>query len=365
MEADTEKQFLHALILAAEADYSVMQKVASGFESYEVVWHAGAAELGMAGLDAERVLEITQRRGNTQPDMAWEALTKQGIRLITPEDADFPKELLSIASPPQWLYIKGRLDPALPRLAIVGTRKATAYGREATEKLVRELAQATELTIVSGLAQGIDAEAHRAALSAGFPTIGVLAGGMDRNSFYPFQNWNLTEEMVTKGGAIISEYPPGTPSLPHHFIIRNRLIAGLSLGTVVVEAPEHSGALTTAGFALEQGREVFALPGSIFSLNSYGTHRLIQDGAKLVMNGDDIINELNLPRRSLKIGGVPIGLTDETEKLIVALLHEARSIDELKSETKLETPAILASLSSLELKGFVRPMGQNRFQRIA
>ncbi len=361
---DVERKFLHALVLASEADYSVMQKLAAYFGSYETVWRADTGEFSRAGLSDEQTRELSERRSTIRPDETFALLKNQGIRLITPEDAEFPKELSTIASPPQWLYIKGRVDHGLPRLAVVGTRKATAYGREAAQKLVRELAQTTETVIVSGLAQGIDAEAHRAALAAGFPTIGILGGGMDRNSFFPFQNWNLAEVMLQKGGAVISEYPPGTPALPHHFIQRNRIIAGLSLGTVVIEAPEKSGALITAGFSLEQGREVFAVPGSIFSVNSPGTHRLIQEGAKLVTSAEDIIAELNLERRAPGAAELPADLTDEAERAILALLAEARSVDELKNETKLETPVILTCLSSLELKGFVHPMGQNKFQRI-
>lgn len=359
-----EKKFLHSLVTATQADRTAIERLLSRFGSYQQAWHAESAAMGLTGLNQEQIIEIIDRRQTIDPQEAFNALDGEGIRIVAPDDTEFPEELKTIAQPPRWLYIKGSLDDSRPHLAVVGTRKASTYGREATQKIIRELAALADMAIVSGLAQGIDAEAHRAAMDNNLVTIGVLGGGMDRNSFFPYQSWNLAEEMAKKNGAVISEYPPGTPSLKHHFIERNRLISGMSLGTLVIEAPEKSGALITANFALEQGREVFALPGSIFSLNSAGAHRLIQEGAKLVASAEDIVDELKLARRTPLAEKIPDALTDEIEKRILILLFESKSVDDLRSATGLETPAILSSLSSLELKGFVRPMGHNLFQRI-
>lgn len=348
-----EKKFLHALLLAG-VEYDALARVRAAFNSYEAAWRAGAHGLANAGLAAERVEAIIAARERTLPDEEMRKLIAEGISLVAAEDAEFPAELRTIASPPFALYIKGRVDPAKPRLAVVGTRKATSYGREATRKIIGDLAAETDLVIVSGLAQGIDAEAHRAALES----------GMDRRSFFPPENWNLAGQILERGGAVVSEYPPGTPALKHHFPARNRIIAGLAAGTLVVEAPEKSGALITAHFALEQGRDVFAIPGQLFSPNAAGAHRLIQDGAKLVTCAGDIIEELGLARRHREDMAEAL-LTTEAEKTILRILGEPASVDEIKMKTNFPTPEIVSCLSVLELKGFVRPMGQNRFQKIS
>lgn len=362
MPAAHETKFLHA-ILASGAEYDSLEKLAAAFGSFETAWRANEAALRGAGLNDERVRSIAAARERLNPDAEMRTLVAEGIAVVARSDPDYPKELLTIAQPPFGLYIKGRLARGIPHLAVVGTRKATAYGREATQKIIRELAYEINMVIVSGLAQGIDAEAHRSAITNGLPTIGVLGGGMDRASFFPPEHWSLAEEIAAKGGAVVSEYPPGAPALKHHFPARNRIIAGLSAGTLVVEAPEKSGALITARFAVEGGRDVFAVPSPLFSPNAIGTHRLIQDGAKLVTRAGDIIDELNLPRRA-RTDAIDSAMTDETERAILNLLKEPRSVDELKQAANLPTPAVITCLSSLELKGFIRPMGQNRFQRI-
>lgn len=362
MPAAHEKKFLHALLLAG-LEYDSIQKLRLAFDSFESAWHSGLSKFETAGLDQEVLQKISSAKDRIRPDEEMRKLVAQGVAFITSGDAEFPKELENISSSPLWLYIKGRLEQGKPRLAVVGTRKASAYGREAARKIIRDLADKTDIEIVSGLAQGIDAEAHRASISSGLITAGVIGSGMDRESFFPLENWNLSEEMIEKGGAVISEYPPGSPGLKHHFPARNRIIAGLTAGTLVVEAPEKSGALITAGFALEQGRDVFAIPGQMFSPNAAGVHRLIQDGAKLVTSADDIIEELGLKRKDIKEKAEAL-LTDDNEKTILGILEEPSSVDDIKEKTKMPTPNIVSCLSMLELKGFIRPMGQNRFQRI-
>lgn len=364
MIAPHEKKFLHA-ILAAGAEYDAVKKLRFGFASFEQAWRSGTAELERAGLSAELAGHIAAARERANPDEELRKLVSREIAFVTADEPDFPQELREIAQPPFALYIKGRLPPGeMPGLAVVGTRKATAYGREAARKIIHDLADYANICIVSGLAQGIDTAAHRAALDAGLSTVGILGSGMDRESFFPPENWGLAEEIIAGRGAVISEYPPGTPALPHHFPARNRIIAGLTRGVLVVEAPEKSGVNHTVRFALEQGREVFAVPGPVFSPNTGGVHRLIQDGAKLVTQAGDILDELNLPRRA-QTGSTAALLTDGTERTILELLREPRSVDELKQETAISTPEIITCLSLLELKGFIRPMGQNRFQRIA
>ncbi len=358
-----EKKFLHSLALAG-AEYHAFEKLLAVFGSYERAWSAGEELLKSAGLTPELADAVVKSHDRIQPDAEMRKLVASGIAITTEDDPDFPKELTNIATKPRFLYIRGLINPILPRLAVVGTRKATTYGKEATGKIIRDLAEAADITIVSGLAQGIDAEAHKSALATGLKTIGVIGGGMDRTSFFPPENWNLAEDIIKKGGAIVSEYPPGAPALKHHFVGRNRIIAGLSLATLVVEAPEKSGALITASFALEQGRDVFAIPGQLFSPNAMGAHRLIQDGAKLITSADDILDELNIPRRKQSERASEI-LTGDAERRILELLSESQSVGDLMKSTNLTSAEIITCLSMLELKGFVRAMGQNKYQRIS
>lgn len=358
-----EKKFLHSLALAG-AEYHAFEKLREVFGSFERAWNVDASSLKTAGLSEELADAIVKSRERIQPDAEMRKLVASGIAITTEDDPDFPKELSTIATKPRFLYIRGQIDQTRPRLAVVGTRKATAYGKEACAKIIRDLADAADIAIVSGLAQGIDTEAHQAALQAGLPAIGVIGGGMDRTSFFPPENWNLAEDIVKKGGAIVSEYPPGAPALKHHFVGRNRIIAGLSLATLVVEAPEKSGALITANFALEQGRDVFAIPGQLFSPNAIGAHRLIQNGAKLITSADDILDELNIPRKTTTKRASEI-LTGEAERRILELLSESQSVGDLMQSTNLSSSEIITCLSMLELKGFVRAMGENKYQRIA
>lgn len=362
MGAPHDKKFLHAII-SAGAEYDALEKILSAFGSFAAAWRADAAALERTGVSPDLARRIAAAKNEINPDAEIRKLIAAGIAIIGRGDPEFPRQLNEISAVPLALYIKGRLRSDLPHLAVVGTRKATAYGREAARKIIRELALKADIAIVSGLAQGIDTEAHRAAREAGIPTIGVLGGGMDRASFFPPENWQLGEEMTAAGGAVISEYPPGTSALKHHFPARNRIIAGLCQGVLVVEAPERSGALITARFAVEENRDVFAVPGPLFSPNTAGVHRLIQDGAKLVSGADDIIEELGLARRTL-LQKTEAVLTDETQRTILTLLGEPASVDEIKEKTRMATPEIIACLSLLELKGIIRPMGQNRFQKI-
>jgi len=215
------------------------------------------------------------------------------IQKITLQDKDYPAILKELYSPPKIIYIKGKIIPK-DKLAIgiVGTRKCTDYGKEIAYKLSSELSK-LGITIVSGLAQGIDTYAHKGALDNKARTIAVLGTGIDKNSFYPLENYNLSEQ-IAENGAIISEYKEGSRGTKYSFPQRNRIISGLSLGVIVIEAPEKSGALITADFAMEQNREVFVVPGPINSENSKGTNKLIKQGAKLITNISDILEELNL-----------------------------------------------------------------------
>lgn len=280
-----------------------------------------------------------------------------GARLVVVDDDGYPTQLRAIPSPPPFLFLRGELlnEDALA-VAVVGSRHATQYGIQTAERLAEELA-ARGITIVSGFARGIDTAAHRGALRGGGRTVAVLGSGVD--VMYPSENRRLADQ-VMKAGALLSQFPMGAPPFQHHFPLRNRTIAGMSLGTVVVEAAEQSGALITAGHAGELGREVFAVPGSVNSATSRGAHRLIQDGAKLVQGWDDVIAELPpVWRRCLKEPLAPVaGSPPEGDagRLLALLGAEPVHIEQLIERSGVGSGRTAALLLTLELGGWVRQL---------
>jgi DNA processing protein len=275
-----------------------------------------------------------------------------GIRLVSRDDPSYPPLLAQTAHPPFLLYVRGTLtDNDRWALAVVGTRQASTYGKDVTRKLVTGLV-AAGVTIVSGLALGIDAVAHNAALAAGGRTLAVLGSGVDQ--IYPQSNYQLGST-IPQQGALVSEYAIGTLPTATNFPPRNRLISGLSLGVLVVEAAPKSGALITAQFAGEQGRDVFAVPGNIFSPRSEGTHRLLKDGAMLVTCVDDILDALNLQSAVVQQEMSAIMPETPTEAALLALVEdEPQHIDELRRQSGLNMPEVSSTLALLELKGLVR-----------
>lgn len=292
-------------------------------------------------------------------------IEKYGISIVTLEDPLYPKNLSHIPDAPPLLYVKGTLKESDElAVAVVGSRMATHYGRTVTEKLCQDLAK-RGVTIVSGMARGIDSAAQWGALMGHGRTIAVLGSGLD--VIYPGENKKLYDRIV-ENGAVISEFPMGTLPYSQNFPIRNRIISGLSLGVVVVEATHQSGSLITAQLALEQGREVFAVPGSIGSFKSMGTHGLIKQGAKLVENANDIMEEIH-PFREMEEGIKPHPQSKElnlstNEEAVYNLLEEyPMHIDELVRKTKHNTGEILSLLLNMELKGVVRQLPGKMFVR--
>jgi DNA processing protein len=285
----------------------------------------------------------------------------KNARKINLQDNEYPSLLKEIHNPPQQLYIKGEIIPQdKVAVAVVGTREFTQYGKQACLDIAGKLAK-LGITIVSGLAKGIDSWAHQAALENNGRTIAVLGTGMDKESFYPASNYELAEK-IAQNGAVITEYEPGTRATQFTFPERNRIVSGLSLGVLVVEAPEQSGALITANLAIEQNREVFAIPGSIYSKNSQGTNQLIKMGAKLVTNVDDILEELNLSHLSTTSSKKKyIPETDEEEIIISLLSGQPIHIDDIIKNSKLDTSTVNSVITILELKGAVRNLGRNQF----
>jgi len=285
------------------------------------------------------------------------------IETLKIEDKNYPKLLKKISNPPKILYCKGNLLKNEKCLAIVGTRRCSDYGREIAFSIARDLAR-TGITIVSGMARGIDSFGHLGALEGKGRTIAVLGTGLDEESIYPKENLKLARKISENNGCLISEHPPGTRGMKQNFPKRNRLISGMSLGVLVVEAKLKSGALITANLAQKQGRKVFALPGKINSLNSKGPHLLIKRGAKLVETADDILKELNLPNfkqlssRNLK------GETLEENLILEVLKEGSLPIDEIIEKTNLSPQIVSAILSSMEIEEKVKNLGGNIYSRL-
>lgn len=298
---------------------------------------------------------------NISPEKEYEKVTKEGIELITFRDKRFPKFLLEISSCPAMIYLRGTLNEDDICLAVVGSRKLSTYGMQAATYFSKELS-ASGLVLVSGLALGVDTLAHLECVKQKNRTIAVLGGGLDEKSIYPVSNRSLSKNII-ENGALVSEYPIGTPPLKQHFPARNRIISGLSKGVLVIEASESSGSLITAKFSLEQNRDVFAVPGSIFSKNSLGTNNLIKLGAKLVMHARDILEELNI-QTSLDISNLKEIIPDnDDEKAILDNMDRDTPIhvDQLSKNTKINISALSSLLTLMEIKGKVKNIGGMKY----
>lgn len=282
-------------------------------------------------------------------------------RKIALQDKEYPAILKEIHDPPKELYINGEITSQdKVAIAIVGTRKFTQYGKQVTYDISGNLAK-LGITIVSGLARGIDAFAHESALESGGRTIAVLGSGLDRESFFPSSNWSLSEK-IAKQGAVITEYPFGTRGTHFTFPQRNRIVSGLSLGVVVIEAPEESGALITASLALEQNREVFAVPNNIYENNSQGTNKLIKMGAKLVTGIEDILEELNLTHLLSAEKKINYKPENKEEEIVLSLLSiKPVHIDEIIKQSEMPVSSVNSTLMILELKKVVKNLGKNNF----
>ncbi|MCC6189582.1 MAG: DNA-protecting protein DprA [Anaerolineales bacterium] len=325
------------------------------FGDARAAWTAPVAALAAAGLDRRTIENQVAVRDGGRLDQALRQIDAAGVQVLTWEDASYPRNLLNIAQPPPVLYVKGTLAPADEwAVAIVGTRHCSAYGREAARDLATGLA-ANGVTVVSGLARGIDVVAHRAALEAGGRSLAVLGSGLDQ--VYPPEHSRLADSLA-QAGAVVSDYALGTAPEGVNFPPRNRIISGLSKGVVVVEAGDSSGALITADFAAEQGRDVFAVPGSIFQRSARGTNKLIQQGAKLVRQAGDILEELNLALVNEQRAARTALPADATEQRLLACLSaEPTHIDELGTQVGLPIAQVSGALALLELKGLVRQVG--------
>jgi DNA processing protein len=334
-----------------------MRRLLDYFGSAQEAWSATYSDLVQAGLDARTAEAVAASRREMDLDAEMERLEKAGVRALTLESEGYPKRLLEISDAPPVLYVLGELTEADEwAIGVVGTRRVTSYGREAATRLSSGLAE-SGVTVVSGLARGVDTIAHKAALDAGGRTVAVLGSGLD--VIYPYENRQLVNRVVSDGlGAVVSEYSLGTQPDAMNFPPRNRIISGLSLGVLVVEAGEKSGALITVTFALEQGRDVFAVPGPITSHMSDGTNNLLKLGAKCVTSARDMLEELNMDMISEHIEAVRSLPSDPTERMLLGFLQDSsQHIDELTDKSGLPASTVSAVLTMMELKGMVRHIG--------
>jgi DNA processing protein len=325
----------------------------------EQVWDEGDKML-MPGVPPEIVGRVFEIRCQTNLEQLQEKLERNSVQVLTLQDEAYPALLKEIAVPPAVLFVRGELVDQ-PTIAVVGTRSMTPYGKRVVGDIVTELAR-QGLVIVSGLALGIDGAAHRAALEGKGKTWAVLASGVDQP--YPASHRQLANDILASGGALISEFPLGTGALKHHFPIRNRIIAGLSRATLVIEAGEQSGTLLTARSALESNRDVLTVPGSIYSPHSRGPHSLLQLGAKLVQSAEDILFELHLTNTKNEQVVKTIVPDSNEEALILSNLGaEPISMDDLVVAVGLDAATVMSTVTLMEMKGRLRNLGNNCFVR--
>jgi len=326
------------------------------FGTARKAWEAREKELLEVGLGPKLTSGLIKVRRSFNPRSYFLRLREKKIGVIFIDGDNYPENLKKIDNPPFVLYVKGVIKPEDElALAVVGTRLMTGYGGQVTSSLVTELV-AAGLTIVSGLARGVDSMAHRATLKAGGRTIGVLACGLDL--CYPPENEGLVKEIIHGLGAVVSEMPLGRSPIPGSFPARNRIIAGLSLGTVVVEGAKRSGSLITARHAAEQGREVFAIPGPVTSRFSAAPAHLIKMGAKLVFETQDILEELGLESMAKSQSRKKVVAESPEEEMVLSLIKdEAKHIDEIVRESGFDTAKVASIMSLMEIKGKVRNLG--------
>lgn len=367
---DTDTKYIHALRSIAGIGDGTLTRLLLHFGSGEQAWLADEAAIqAVPKIDSGRKSALITGRKKQNPDQLWERLHALGIVVHTKHSSSYPKLLREIPDSPSTLYTRGTFDweKTAPMIAIVGSRKHSSYGTQVAEQLAADLTRAG-LVVVSGMAFGIDSVAHRGALETSGETIAVLGSGIDDAMISPVSHFQLAKQIMAHG-ALVSEYPPGTAASQGSFPMRDRIIAGLCLGTIVIEAPEKSGSLITAECALGYNREVLAVPGSIFSPYSIGTNALIKKGAKIVTGVQDILEELreetlgNMHNQKEAIGAAS-DLSKEEQAILNTLTHEPLHVDKIIKATTLETAMVSSLLSLLEIKGLAKNVGGMHYIRI-
>ncbi len=359
----TESQYLTAVYAFNYFGPARVKLLLSYFKRAKKIWESSDKDLSEINISDKKIAEFNKFRKEFDIEKYFDRLNKLKIEVVTILDKNYPRNLKNLDGAPLVLYYKGSLNCLKTNsVAIVGTRKMTSYGREVTEKFSSELA-GFDITIISGLAYGIDTTAHKACLSVDGKTVAVLGNGLE--TVYPPQNFNLASEIIKKGGAIISEFPLDYPALPVNFAIRNRIVSGLSDAVVVIEGAEKSGTLLTATHAAEQGKTVFAVPGQITSPLSAAPLFLLKNGAKIVTETKDILDELDMQIKvdTEKINRIAPDSPQEA-KILEILMNEPLHLDELVRISGCRTSEISARLTIMEMKGIVRSMGKGVYKRV-
>lgn len=363
MQPIENQQYWLGLHLIPKFGIAKLNRLLAHFESAEALWLEPDAQVMRLNLPLPLLRQFCAGRRQIDLSREIDRVAKAGASLVTLDDDIYPQLLRSLPDRPPVLYLRGNLPAVADKcFAIVGTRRASRYGRDVAHKLAQQLAQ-QDITIVSGMAQGIDTAAHRGALSAGGRTLAVMGAGID--IIYPRGNSSLAEEIIDNG-ALISEMPIGTAPLGTNFPQRNRLISGLSLGLLVAEAPVKSGALNSVSHAIDQGRDVFAAPHNIFSRSGRGCNVLIQEGAKMVIDVEDILDELDITHRIVqtRIQVKEIQPENELEGVVFQQLSaDPIHVDLIVRQTQLPTATVTSTLTLLELKGLAESAGPMQYCR--
>lgn len=330
------------------------------FKSGENIWKAEVNDLVIAGLDAKIAENFDQYRKLVNPEKILEDNLQENIQIITIIDEDYPPLLKEIDSAPFILYYKGDLKSVTSTLAIVGSRKISLYGKQATAEIVRGIVR-NNINTISGLALGTDTIVHEETIKAGGKTVAVLGSGVNKINIYPQINYNLSNKIIETGGAIISEYPVNIPAFKYNFPLRNRIISGLSQGVLIIESAETGGSLITADYALKQNKKLFALPGNIYNNNSVGTNNLIRDKkANLITSSKDILLALDLKLKE-NINQPQINLSPDEKIVLDTLSNNPQHIDVIIKLSKIDAKKISSILLILEMKGLIKNLGHMKY----
>lgn len=349
-----------------EIDSRFIQRLYNYFGDIKTAFNASLDDIKQIdGLSVKKAENFLKLRDKIDIDKTYSKVESRGINFVTLADENYPKMLKNIENPPAVLYYKGKLfECNLEKtLAIVGSRKASSSARDNLRKIISGLGN-TDICIVSGLASGIDTVAHNSAIESNLKTIGVIASGFDYT--YPTSNKSLYEALENTHGAVVTEYYPTFEPIKFRFPQRNRIVSGLSYGTLVAEASMKSGALITANLTLEQGRELMCMPGDISNINTQGIYKLLKNGASLVTESEDILNALNweMPKSAIQQQLTLPSLTVEEEKIYNNLTVEEKGVDELMTLTGLNLEDLLMNLTTLELKGIIKQCSGDRYKKI-
>lgn len=362
MAINQDTLYLHGLNLFPQFGPARLAQLANSFGTFKQAFEASELDLVKFGIDPEIAKKFTAFRPSINLEQEAEKLTNENISIVSFREESYPELLLEIPKFPPILYFKGTLNIKDELcIAVVGTRQITNYGRTVIPQLVEPLVS-VGCTIVSGMAFGVDSASHEEAIKKNKRTIAVLGGGLDEKSLYPKHHALLAKRIIDAGGALISEYPIGTPNFKQNFVARNRIISGLSLATLIIECDLQSGTLITAKHALDQNRTVYAVPGPIYSIQSQGPNNLIKMGAKLVTNSNDILEDLNLKTLpEEQTSQTLFGDTKDETTILKLLSFEPMAIDSIIKSSGLEAKAVTSALTFLEMKGRVKNLGGQQY----